>query len=72
MFMSCGVCKGVYNTTHSKIRIFLRNDEENENIKIRYSFTYGKSKTIEIKFITAWFANSYIPIPVYIYDKTLT
>jgi len=46
-------------------------DEENEDIKIRYEYQPYKSKTIEIKYITVWTDQTYIPIPIFIYDKTL-
>lgn len=50
----------------------LRPDEENEDIKIRYEFHLNKSKSIDIKYVVAWTNGTYIPIPVFIYDKTLT
>ena len=49
----------------------LKPDEENEDIKIRYEHHLNKSKHIEAKFIIVWTEGTYVPIPVFIYDKSL-
>ena len=47
-------------------------EDENEDIKLRYEYIPNKSKSIEVKYVTAWTNGTYIPIPIFIYDKTLT
>lgn len=38
---------------------------------MRYRYQINRSKTVEIKFVVVWANGTYIPIPVFIYDKTL-
>lgn len=50
----------------------MHSDDENEDIKLRYEYLPNKSKSIEIKYVTVWTNGTYIPVPIFIYDKTLT
>lgn len=47
-------------------------EDENEDIKLRFEYIPNKSKSIEIKYVTVWTNGTYIPVPIFIYDKTLT
>ena len=67
----CFGCKGIYSTSNNKNKLILTPQEENEDIRIRYEYKPKRSKYIEIKYITVWTNTSYIPVPVFIYDKSL-
>lgn len=53
-------------------KLIMHSDDENEDIKLRYEYLPNKSKSIEIKYVTVWTNGTYIPVPIFIYDKTLT
>lgn len=38
---------------------------------MRYKYQINRSKTVETKFVVVWMNGTYIPIPVFIYDKSL-
>ena len=61
----------IHDTSSNTHKLTLQPEDENEDIKLRYEHHLNKSKTIETKYITVWTNNTYIPIPIYIYDKTL-
>jgi hypothetical protein len=46
-------------------------NKENEKLKVRYEHHLNRSKTIATKFVTLWTNNTFIPYPIFIYDKTL-
>jgi hypothetical protein len=52
-------------------KLTLKPEEENEDVKIRYEYQLNRSKTVEVKFIIVWTNGTYIPIPVFIYDKSM-
>ena len=42
-------------------------EDENEDIKLRYEYIPNKSKSIEVKYVTAWTNGTYIlffPVPL--------
>ena len=53
-------------------KLIMHPEDENEDIKLRYEYIPNKSKSIEIKHVTIWTNGTYIPIPIFIYDKTMT
>ena len=59
------------NTNSEMFNLVLLPGQENEDVKVRYKYHLNKSKTIEVKFIMIWGIGTYIPIPIFIYDKTL-
>lgn len=61
----------IHETSTDLHKVTLQPEDENEDIKIRYEYHLNKSRTVEVKFITVWTNGTYIPIPVFIYDKSL-
>ena len=49
----------------------LKQDENYKNLKISYKYTFKKSNSMDVKFITLWTNDTFMPIPIYIYDKSL-
>lgn len=69
-------CKGcsksfIDDVNAEQHKLTLKPEDENEDVKIRYEYQLNRSKTIEVKFIIVWTNGTYIPIPVFIYDKSL-
>lgn len=61
----------IYDSNTETHKLVLYHDDENEDIKIKYEYTPNKSRPIEVKFITVWTNGTYIPVPIFIYDKSL-
>ena len=51
--------------------ILLQSEDDYKQIKVYFMYSQKKSKIMDVKFITLWTNDTFLPLPIYIYDKSV-